>query len=174
VCCSKNSCCPRGPRPWQLWLSGSLWRLVYPRPCFNSHDRPIQAFRPSSDALVRVSRQIRARGGDDRSRRLRRGPLRAIIGGLFLAFPAIFPASATLIEKHVRERKEKAGLAGARRGKEAAALDAVGAALGSFGLAAFGLVIWLMIVQSPAWALVLAAASWLAVAVFAWQVRRWL
>jgi hypothetical protein len=31
-----------------------------------------------------------------------------------------------------------------------------------FGLAAFGLVIWLMIVQSPAWALVLAAASWLA------------
>jgi hypothetical protein len=35
-------------------------------------------------------------------------------------------------------------------------------------------VIWLMIVQSPAWALVLAAASWLAVAVLAWQVRRWL
>jgi Protein of unknown function (DUF3147) len=33
-----------------------------------------------------------------------------VIGGLFLAFPAIFPASVTLIEKHVRERKEKAGL----------------------------------------------------------------
>ena len=97
-----------------------------------------------------------------------------VIGGLFLAFPAIFPASATLIEKHVRERKEKAGLLGARRGKEAAALDAVGAALGSFGLAAFGLVIWLMIVQSPGWALGLAAASWLAVAMLAWQVRRWL
>ena len=97
-----------------------------------------------------------------------------VIGGLFLAFPAIFPASATLIEKHVRERKEKAGLPGARRGKEAAALDAAGAVLGSFGLAAFGLVIWLMIVQSPAWALVLAAASWLAVAVLGWQVRRWL
>jgi hypothetical protein len=75
-----------------------------------------------------------------------------VIGGLFLAFPAIFPASATLIEKHVRERKEEAGLAGARRGKEVAALDAVGAALGSFGLAAFGLVIWLMIALSPAWA----------------------
>jgi hypothetical protein len=82
-----------------------------------------------------------------------------VIGGLFLAFPAIFPASATLIEKHVRERKEKAGLRGARRGKEAAALDAVGAALGSFGLAAFGLVIWLIIASSPAWALLLAAAS---------------
>ena len=73
------------------------------------------------------------------------GPL---IGGLFLAFPAIFPASATLIEKHVRERKERAGLPGARRGREAAALDAAGAMLGSFGLAAFGLVIWLMIAQS--------------------------
>ena len=30
-----------------------------------------------------------------------------IVGGLFLALPAIFPASATLIEKHQRERKEK-------------------------------------------------------------------
>ena len=72
------------------------------------------------------------------------------------------------------EGKEKAGLLGARRGKEAAALDAVGAALGSFGLAAFGLVSWLMIVQSLGWALGLAAASWLAVALLAWQVRRWL
>jgi hypothetical protein len=41
-----------------------------------------------------------------------------IVGGLFLAFPAIFPASATLIEKHVRERKEKAGLVGIRRGRK--------------------------------------------------------
>ena len=31
-------------------------------------------------------------------------------GGLFLAFPAIFCASATLVEKHERERKEEAGL----------------------------------------------------------------
>jgi hypothetical protein len=97
-----------------------------------------------------------------------------VIGGLFLAFPAIFPASATLIEKHVRERKEKAGLAGQRRGKEAAALDAIGASLGSFGLAAFGLVSWLIIIESAAWALLLATATWLAVAMVAWQVRRWL
>ena len=97
-----------------------------------------------------------------------------VVGGLFLAFPAIFPASATLIEKHVRERKEKAGLPGGRRGKEAAALDAAGATLGSFGLAAFGLVIWMLIVRSPALALTLAAVSWLAVAMLAWQVRRWL
>jgi hypothetical protein len=98
----------------------------------------------------------------------------AVVGGLFLAFPAIFPASATLIEKHVREGKEKAGLSGVRRGKEAAALDAVGAVLGSFGLAAFGLVIWLLFERSAPLALVLATAAWLAIAVLAWQVRRWL
>ena len=92
-----------------------------------------------------------------------------VVGGLFLAFPAIFPASATLIEKHVRERKEKAGLAGARRGKEAAALDAVGAMLGSFGLAAFAAVIWLLIGRSPSLALLLATAAWLAVALLAWS-----
>jgi Protein of unknown function (DUF3147) len=97
-----------------------------------------------------------------------------IVGGLFLAFPAIFPASATLIEKHVRERKEKAGLAGARRGKEAAALDAAGATLGSFGLAAFALVVWLLIEWTPSLALILATAAWLVVAVLAWRLRRWL
>ena len=95
-----------------------------------------------------------------------------VIGCLFLAFPAIFPASATLIEKHVRDHKEKAGLPRTRRGREAAALDAAGAALGSFGLVAFGLVIWMMIMRSSAWALVLAAASWLAVAMLAWHLRR--
>jgi len=97
-----------------------------------------------------------------------------VVGGLLLAFPAIFPASATLIEKHVRERKERVGLSGSRRGKEAAALDAVGAALGSFGLVAFGLVIWLQIERSPPVALILATVAWLAIAVLAWEVRRWL
>jgi len=97
-----------------------------------------------------------------------------VVGGLFLAFPAIFPASATLIEKHVRRRKERVGFSGVRRGREAAALDAAGATLGSLGLAAFAVVIWLLIERSPAWALVLATVTWLAVAVLAWTVRRWL
>jgi len=97
-----------------------------------------------------------------------------IVGGLFLAFPAIFPASATLIEKHARERKGKIGLAGARRGREVAALDAAGAMLGSFGLTAFALVIWVIIERAPASALIFATLAWLAVAVFAWTLRRWL
>jgi Protein of unknown function (DUF3147) len=39
------------------------------------------------------------------------------VGGLFLAFPAIFPASATLIEKHEKQKKERAGLHGSARQK---------------------------------------------------------
>ena len=50
-------------------------------------------------------------------------------GGLFLAFPAIFCASATLIETHERKRKKEHGLDGYRRGTDAAALDASGTAL---------------------------------------------
>jgi hypothetical protein len=93
-------------------------------------------------------------------------------GGLFLAFPAIFCASATLIEKHERERKHKSGLRGTRRGKEAAALDAAGAALGSFGLLAFGAAVWLLAADLSLWALVVASAAWCAVSVFLWSIRR--
>ena len=89
-----------------------------------------------------------------------------VLGGLFLAFPAIFPASATLLEKHVRESK------GTRRGKQEAALDAVGAALGSFGLAAFAAVVWLTIGRISGWALLPATAAWLAVAATAWRLQR--
>jgi Protein of unknown function (DUF3147) len=95
-----------------------------------------------------------------------------VIGGLFLAFPAIFPASATLIEKQVRERKEKAGMAGSRRGKDAAALDAAGAVLGSVGLAGFAAVIWLVMERSALSAFALATVAWFTVAVLAWIARR--
>jgi hypothetical protein len=47
------------------------------------------------------------------------------IGGLFLAFPAILPAAASLIEKHEKEKKERAGLHGTMRGRVAAGIDAV-------------------------------------------------
>jgi hypothetical protein len=93
-------------------------------------------------------------------------------GGLFLAFPAIFCASATLIEKHERERKQKHGLSGYRRGTEAAALDAAGAGLGSIGLAAFGLAIWCLAPRLAFGSLGLAAAAWLLVSVFLWRSRR--
>lgn len=93
------------------------------------------------------------------------------IGGLFLAFPAIFPASATLIEKHEKERNRQPKGQGTVRGRKAAALDATGAAAGTFGLMMFGLVVWNLIVSLPLWAtLILATVVWLATSLAAWRV----
>lgn len=95
------------------------------------------------------------------------------IGGLFLAFPAIFPASATLIEKHEKQKKEEAGFQGNRRGRKAAAVDAAGSAMGSIGLLVFAIVVWRLLPQFSAW-LVLASATlaWLVTAVALWYVRK--
>ncbi|TWA94577.1 DUF3147 family protein [Bradyrhizobium stylosanthis] len=94
------------------------------------------------------------------------------IGGLFLALPAIFCASATLIESHERRAKEKAGLDGRRRGQEAAALDAAGAALGSIGLVAFAAVFHITVSVSSAAAFAAAVVAWAVVSVSAWWLRR--
>jgi hypothetical protein len=96
----------------------------------------------------------------------------AATGGLFLAFPAIFPASVTLVEKHVRQRKEEKGLRGARRGKEAAALDARGAALGGLGMVGFAGAIYVLIEYSVVLALVAATLLWASISVLAWSGRR--
>jgi hypothetical protein len=96
-----------------------------------------------------------------------------VVGGLFLAFPAIFPASATLIEKHEKDRKKKVGLHGAERGRKAASVDAAGAAIGSLGLFAFAfLVSRMLIAHSPVLVLVLSTASWLSVSLFGWYLRK--
>ncbi len=95
------------------------------------------------------------------------------VAGLFLAFPAIFPASATLVEKHEREKKEEAGLHGSRRGREVASVDAAGAAIGSLGLVAFGLLMWRMLPEHSAWLVFgLATLLWLTVAVVLWMLRK--
>jgi hypothetical protein len=93
-------------------------------------------------------------------------------GGLFLAFPAIFCASVTLVERHERKRKERNGLRGARRGQQAAALDAVGAGWGSIALGVFGLSVWWLAPISPVGSLCLAAIAWLVLAVSVWGLRR--
>jgi hypothetical protein len=97
------------------------------------------------------------------------------VGGLFLAFPAIFPASATLIEKHERQRKEKHGVKAANRGRNAAAVDAAGAALGSIGLMFFGAMVWwLAPLLSAGKMLLLATVVWAGVSILAWLIRKWL
>ncbi|MDD1536167.1 MULTISPECIES: DUF3147 family protein [unclassified Bradyrhizobium] len=94
------------------------------------------------------------------------------VGGLFLALPAVFCASATLIESHERRAKEKAGLSGDRRGQQAAALDAAGAGLGSIGLAAFAAVFCAVVSTTAIGAFVAAILAWAAVSVSAWWLRR--
>lgn len=96
----------------------------------------------------------------------------ASIGGLFLALPAIFCASATLIEKHEIRRKQAAGLAAERRGQQAAALDAAGAALGALGLLAFAVVFSSLVESRVSAAFTVASLAWLLVSVAAWCARR--
>lgn len=96
-----------------------------------------------------------------------------VFGGLFLAFPAIFPASATLVEKHVAEAKARSGIHRTERGREAAALDARGTFMGSMALIGFAWMAWKLL---PAWngaaVLILAVFTWLALAVAIWRLRR--
>ena len=80
-------------------------------------------------------------------------------GGLFLAFPAILPASLTLIEKKDGNREARA--------------DAAGGILGAVALAAFALVAWLLLPKaSLVLALPLALAAWVVVAVVLFVATR--
>jgi hypothetical protein len=93
------------------------------------------------------------------------------VGGLFLAFPAIFPASATLIEKHEKQKKERVGTQPGHRGQDAAALDAAGAAMGSIGLIAFAILVWFALPRYPTWAVLAGSAiTWFAVSITIWKI----
>lgn len=94
------------------------------------------------------------------------------IGGLFLAFPAIFCASATLIEKHERRRKQQRGVPGYRRGTDAAALDAAGAGIGSIGLTGFATAVWLLSPGLGPASLAFASLVWTVLAIAGWRIRR--
>jgi hypothetical protein len=96
-----------------------------------------------------------------------------VIGGLFLCFPAIFPAGATLVEKHEKQKKAEKGLHGELRARWAVSVDAAGASLGSIGLFVFGLLVWQFAQGHPAW-LVLSGATvtWLVVSISLWYLRK--
>ena len=96
-----------------------------------------------------------------------------VFGGLFLAFPAIICASATLIEKHERQKKARAGFNDIVRARQAAGLDVGGSELGSVGLAAFALLAWKELPgHSPALILICAALLWLGVSTALWWIRK--
>ena len=81
------------------------------------------------------------------------------ISGLFLAFPAILPASITLIQDH--------------DGRRAAWADVRGAAIGSIGMLGFAIVVWVLAPRAKAWEVILCAAFvWFAVSVGLWLARQ--
>ncbi len=96
-----------------------------------------------------------------------------VFGGLFLAFPAIMCASATLIEKHERQKKQRAGFEGSARGRKAAGLDTAGAVLGCVGLGVFALLIWKQLDHhSPLLVLFAATLLWLLVSITLWWIQK--
>ena len=77
------------------------------------------------------------------------------VAGIFLAFPAILPASLTLVKQH--------------EGRKKAADDARGARIGAVGLAAFAGVVALRASSWPAAGVLVAATlAWLAVSLVVW------
>ena len=78
------------------------------------------------------------------------------LGGLFLAFPAILPASLTLIEEE--------------EGDDPASINATGAVIGGAALVAFAATAaWLLPRRPPLLALAAAAAVWFGLALAVYQ-----
>jgi hypothetical protein len=100
------------------------------------------------------------------------------IGGLFLAFPAILPATATLLAQGEQKKKQRQGSKtvkpsdGVIRGREIAGVDAAGAAMGTIGLAVFALAVWKGLPQlSLAVVLPLATIAYFVTALSIWSLR---
>ncbi|HEY1987008.1 MAG TPA: DUF3147 family protein [Terracidiphilus sp.] len=95
------------------------------------------------------------------------------IGGLFLAFPAIFPASASLVEAHEKKHKARAGIDGTNRARTVAGIDAAGTAMGCIGLAGFALTCWICLPRlAPAAVFSIAGLVWLILSVAFWLLRK--
>jgi hypothetical protein len=96
-----------------------------------------------------------------------------VIGGFFLAFPAIFPASASLVEAHEEQHKARAGFDGTNRGRIVAAIDALGTAMGCIGLAGFAFVFWIWLPRTGLLqTFLLATLVWLSLSVGVWLLRK--
>jgi hypothetical protein len=97
------------------------------------------------------------------------------LAGLFLAFPAVFPATSTLIEASERQQKIDRGESGHMRGRRVAAVDARGAIWGSIGLMCFAAFVWKFVSGSNAAGnLVAALGIWIVVSISIWRASRWL
>jgi len=94
-------------------------------------------------------------------------------GGLFLAFPAIFPAGASLIETHEIAHKRRIGHDGHSRGRALAGVDAAGTSLACVGLMVFAAIVWLALPAHSSWAVITTATvAWFLLSVALWFVRK--
>ena len=95
-----------------------------------------------------------------------------VVGGLFLAFPGIFPPSASLVEQHKVEREAARGKHGLLSGRGEASVEATGASIGALGLIAFAAVLWSRLPHHSApSSLALAFLAWLIVSWLCWLIR---
>lgn len=95
-----------------------------------------------------------------------------VVGGLFLAFPGIFPPSLSLTEEHAERRKAKTGKRGVFFGRAEASVEAAGASAGALGLAAFALVLWKGLEHCNVPLLVLmATGAWGILSMAVWALR---
>jgi hypothetical protein len=82
------------------------------------------------------------------------------VGGLFLAFPAILPATVTLVQKHEKSRA-------------AAGAEVAGAVVGTCGLLVFALFVWQLAPVWPHWlTLLLAFLVWTVFSCGLWWLWR--
>lgn len=95
------------------------------------------------------------------------------IGGLFLAFPAIFPAGASMIEEHEIAHKQRVGMKGQGRGRMLAGVDAAGASIACWGLLGFALIVWKLLPDHASVVVIaLATMVWLLLSVGLWLLRK--
>lgn len=95
------------------------------------------------------------------------------LGGLFLAFPAIFPATETLIERTEHEREMEIGGSVRMRGRLSAAINARGALWGSLGLICFAALVWKLLPHWKAAGTLLAALGlWFGASFVFWRLSQ--
>ena len=98
-----------------------------------------------------------------------------VVGGLFLAFPGIFPAGVSLVEKHKKQREEAEGKRGIRSASAEASVEAAGASVGTLGLMGFALVVWRGLPgHGFLTTIVTAVTVWIAVSWIFWWTREWM
>jgi hypothetical protein len=95
------------------------------------------------------------------------------VGGLFLAFPAIFPASATLIEKDESQKKEKRDYTAPRAEGKPRVWTPLAQRWGASVCSCLLLIVWHFIPNHRAWAVLqIGTLAGLGVSVMMWMIRK--